>query len=79
MLKQELKKVNAEAAKVRDLPANERAEFGRKINAKKQVLLAQIAEVEQALLQLSVVHIWAHFQAQVPETLQQQVCSLSLQ
>ena len=53
-LKQELKSVNAEAAKVRDLPVAERAEFGRKVNAKKQELLARIAEAEQALLDADV-------------------------
>lgn len=56
-LKQELKLVNAEAAKVRDLPVAERAEFGRKINAKKQELLQRIAEAEQALLDADVESI----------------------
>ena len=44
-LKQELKKIGSEAAKVRELPVEKRAEFGRKINAKKSEILAKIAEV----------------------------------
>ena len=48
-LKQELKKINQEAAGVRNLQAEKRAEFGKKINAKKQEVLAKIAEVEKAL------------------------------
>ena len=39
-LKQELKKVNAEYAGIRDTPMEKRAEFGRKINEKKQEILA---------------------------------------
>ena len=34
-LKQELKAVNSEYAKIREIPATERAEFGKKINQKK--------------------------------------------
>ena len=39
-LKQELKKVNAEYAGIRDVLAEQRAEFGRRINEKKQAILA---------------------------------------
>ena len=53
-LKQELKKVNAEYADIRDVPVEERAEFGRKINAKKQEILAQIAAAEQAVIDAAV-------------------------
>ncbi len=49
-LKQELKKVNAEYAGIRDIPAEERAEFGRKINQRKQEILAKIVEAEKAAL-----------------------------
>ncbi|MBR2741951.1 phenylalanine--tRNA ligase subunit alpha [Candidatus Saccharibacteria bacterium] len=49
-LKQELKRINVEASGIRDLPAEKRAEFGRKINAKRQEVLARIAEIEKALL-----------------------------
>ena len=53
-LKQELKKVNAEYAGIRDIPVEERAEFGRNINAKKQEILVKIAEAEKALLDTEV-------------------------
>lgn len=53
-LKQELKKVNAEYAGIRDVPVKKRAEFGRKINAKKQEILAKIAVVERAALDTEV-------------------------
>lgn len=52
-LKQELKRINTEAASVKDLPVEKRAEFGRKINAKKQEILAKIAEVEKALVDVA--------------------------
>mgnify|MGYP006392775181 CR=1 FL=1 len=55
-LKQELKKVNAEYAGIRDVIAEKRAEFGRKINARKQEILAQIA----------VVHIVPHTANKLP-------------
>lgn len=53
-LKQELKKVNAEYAGIRDVIAEKRAEFGRKINARKQEILAQIAAAEQAMIDAAV-------------------------
>lgn len=49
-LKQELKKVNAEYAGIRDVPVDMRAEFGRKINARKQEILAKIADLEKSAL-----------------------------
>lgn len=56
-LKQELKKVNAEYAGIRDVPVEKRAEFGREINAKKQEILARIAIVEQEALDAEVESI----------------------
>lgn len=53
-LKLELKKINSEAAKIRDLPVEERADFGKKINAKRQEILAKISEAEKALLDAAV-------------------------
>ena len=53
-LKQELKKVNAEYAGIRDVLAEQRAEFGRRINEKKQAILAKIAEAEKAALDAEV-------------------------
>ncbi len=47
-LKSELKNINAEYAKIRELPPEQRGEFGRTMNAKKQAILAQITELEEA-------------------------------
>lgn len=48
-LKSELKDINAEYAKIKDLPPAERGEFGRQMNAKKQAILAAIAKAEEEL------------------------------
>ena len=53
-LKQELKKLNAEAGKIREVAKEQRAEFGRKLNAKKQEVLAKIAMAEKAALDVEV-------------------------
>ncbi len=45
-LRVELKKLNAEYAKIKTLPPSERGEFGREMNAKKQKLLAEIEQAE---------------------------------
>ena len=70
-LKQELKKINAEAAGVKDLPVEKRAEFGRKINAKKQEVLARIAEAEKALIDVAAepidVTAWSGTNEALPE------------
>ena len=49
-LRAELKKINQEAAEVRNLPVEKRAEFGRKVNAKKTEILSKISELEKAEL-----------------------------
>lgn len=56
-LKLELKKVSQEAGKVRELPVEQRAKFGREINAKKAEILAKIAEKENELLDAEVEEI----------------------
>lgn len=48
-LKQELKEINKEYSKIRDIPSEERKAFGEKINAKKQSILKQIEEAEDAI------------------------------
>ncbi len=53
-LKQELKAINAEYAKIREIPAAERADFGKKINEKKQAIMAQIAVAEKEALAVNV-------------------------
>ncbi len=47
-LKQELKSLNAEYAKVKDLPVLERGKFGRELNARKMKLLDAIMKLEEA-------------------------------
>ena len=70
-LKQELKQINVEASGIRDLPAEQRAEFGRKINARRQEILSKIAEVEKALLDVDVepidVTAWSGVNEALPE------------
>lgn len=46
-LKQELKNLGSEYAKIKTLPPEERKAFGEKINKKKQDILAQIAKLEE--------------------------------
>ena len=53
-LKSELKAINSEYAKIKEIPAEKRAEFGKQINEKKQATLAQIAEAEAAALETEV-------------------------
>ena len=48
-LKNELKNINAEYAGIKDIPAEKRGEFGRALNARKNEILAKIAEAEEAL------------------------------
>ena len=70
-LKQELKNINKEAASVKDLAVEKRAEFGRKINAKKQALLAEIDAVQKALIDQDVEPIditaWSGVNEKLPE------------
>ena len=70
-LKQELKRVNQKAAKVKDLAADQRAEFGRKINKEKQEILAKINKLERALLDVEVESIdvtaWSGTNEPMPE------------
>ena len=53
-LKSELKAINSEYTKIKEIPAEKRAEFGKQINEKKQAILAQIAEAEAAALETEV-------------------------
>lgn len=53
-LKKELKKINAEYAGIRDVVPEKRAEFGRKINERKQAVLKQISDIEKAMLDIKV-------------------------
>ena len=53
-LKNELKKLNAEYAKIKDLLADQRADFGKQLNIKKQQINAEIAAAEAAAEQEDV-------------------------
>lgn len=70
-LKSELKQINLEAAKIRDLPVEERAEFGKKINAKRQKILSDIQEAERRLADAAVdaidVTAWCGINEELPE------------
>lgn len=47
-LKKELKDLNAEYAKIKDVPKEKRSEFGKDLNAKKMALLDKIMKAEEA-------------------------------
>lgn len=53
-LKQELKALNAEYSKIKDIPVEKRAEFGREMNAKKNAIMEKIKEAENAALEANV-------------------------
>ena len=53
-LKSELKDLNARYAGIKDVPAEERAEFGRKLNAEKMEILAKIKAEEDKALETEV-------------------------
>lgn len=53
-LKAQLKALNQEYAKIKDIPAEERGDFGRKLNEKKQKLNDEIAAAEAEALEVSV-------------------------
>ena len=54
-LKLELKSLNSEYAKIKDVPAEKRGEFGRELNAKKNAILEKIKQAEEALLDAEIV------------------------
>ena len=54
-LKLELKKLNAEYAKIKDVPAEKRGEFGRGLNAKKNEILEKMRLAEEAMMDTEVV------------------------
>lgn len=70
-LKAELKAVNAEASQIREIPAEQRAEFGKKINAKRQKIMAEIQEAQKRLLDVDVepidVTAWCGVNEALPE------------
>ncbi|MDR3298285.1 MAG: hypothetical protein LBT19_02895 [Candidatus Nomurabacteria bacterium] len=53
-LKGELKALNAEYGKIKDVPAEKRGEFGRELNVRKQEILGKMAELESEVLNAEV-------------------------
>ena len=53
-LKMELKALNAEYAKIKDVPVEKRGEFGRELNAKKMAILEKIRVAEEEALDVAV-------------------------
>ncbi len=68
-LKLELKKLNTEYARIKDVPVEERMEFGRKLNKQKSELLAKISDVEKAALDVEAEPIDVTAFSGVNETL----------
>ena len=70
-LKTELKELNVRASKIRELPVEERAEFGRKINVEREELLGRIAEAEKRMLDAPAepidVTAWSGVNEKMPE------------
>ena len=54
-LKLELKSLNSEYAKIKDVPPEKRGEFGQELNAKKNAILEKIKQAEEALLDAEIV------------------------
>ncbi len=70
-LKRELKQVNAEAGKIRELPVEKRAEFGKKINARRAEILTRIETAEKEALNETVEPLdttaWSGVNEKMPE------------
>lgn len=70
-LKAELKRINQEASRIRELKAESRAEFGKKINAQRQAVLLSIQNMQKKLLDVEVTPIditaWCGVNEQLPE------------
>lgn len=70
-LKNELKAINDEYAEIRNIPVEERGEFGRRLNEKKQAVLAKITEAERLALDVDVkpidVTAWSGVNEPLPE------------
>lgn len=70
-LKQELKSTNQEASNIRNMAVEKRAEFGRKINAKRAEILKKIEEAKKMRLDVAVqpidVTAWSGVNEEMPE------------
>ncbi len=53
-LKQQLKSLNSEYARIKEIPSEKRAAFGRDLNLKKQFIIDQISTAEQTALNSAV-------------------------
>lgn len=70
-LKVKLKEINVRASKIREMPVEERAEFGRKINAEREAILAKISEAERKALDMEAepidVTAWSGINEDLPK------------
>ena len=70
-LKEQLKAINADAAGIREMAVERRAEFGRRINERRQAVLAQIKEAERKALDVEAepidVTAWSGVNEKMPE------------
>ena len=70
-LKAELKRINQEASRIRELKAEQRAEFGKKINTQRQAVLLSIQNMQKKLLDVDVspidVTAWCGVNEELPE------------
>ncbi len=70
-LKQKLKQINLDAAKIRELPASERAAFGREVNARREAILVELAVAEREALDVAVepldITAWSDVNEKMPE------------
>ena len=70
-LKAKLKELNLRAREISGLPVEERAEFGRKINAEREAVLTEIVEAEKRALDVDVeaidVTAWSGVNESLPE------------
>lgn len=70
-LKVKLKEITLKAGKIRELPAEKRAEFGREINKEREAVLEEIARAEQELIDKKAepidVTAWSGVNEKMPE------------
>ncbi len=78
-LKAELKRINQEASKIREVPAEQRAEVGKRINARRQEIQAAIRDAQKRAQDVDVVSIditaWSGVNEELPEFYQAEIGS----
>lgn len=78
-LKAELKRINQEASKIREVPAEQRAEVGKRINAQRQEIQVAIRDAQKRAQDVDVAPIditaWSGVNEELPEFYQAEVGS----